>query len=32
MLSMAKDADAAHVIKDTARQGANAVLGREKAD
>ncbi len=32
MFSMAKDADAAHVIRDTARQVANAVLHREKAD
>jgi pyruvate dehydrogenase (quinone) len=32
MFSMAKDPDAAHVIRDTARQVANAVLHREKAD
>ncbi len=32
MFSMAKDEDAGHVIKDTARQVVNAVLGREKAD
>jgi hypothetical protein len=32
MFSMAKDEDAGHVIKDTARQVVNAVLGKEKAD
>ena len=32
MFAMAKDDDAGHVIKDTARQVVNAVLGREKAD
>ena len=32
MLSMTKDDDAAHVIKDTARQVINAVLHREEAD
>ena len=32
MLSMAKDDDAGHVIKDTARQVVNAVLHKEKAD
>ena len=32
MFSMAKDDDAGHVIKDTARQVANAVLGKQKAD
>jgi pyruvate dehydrogenase (quinone) len=32
MFSMAKDEDAGHVIRDTARQIVNAALGREKAD
>jgi pyruvate dehydrogenase (quinone) len=32
MLAMAKDDDAGHVIKDTARQVINAVLNREGAD
>ncbi len=32
MFAMAKDDDAAHVIKDTARQVVNAVLHREDAD
>jgi pyruvate dehydrogenase (quinone) len=32
MFSMAKDQDAGHVIRDTARQIVNAALGREKAD
>jgi pyruvate dehydrogenase (quinone) len=32
MFSMTKDDDAGHVIKDTARQVANAVLGKQKAD
>jgi len=32
MFSMAIDEDASHVIKDTARQVVNAVLGKEKAD
>ena len=32
MFSMAKDADAGHVIADTARQIANAVFAKEKAD
>jgi pyruvate dehydrogenase (quinone) len=32
MFSMARDEDAGHVIKDTARQVVNAVLGKEKAD
>ena len=32
MFAMARDDDADHVIKDTARQVVNAVLGREKAD
>jgi len=31
MFSMARDEDAGHVIKDTARQVVNAVLGKEKA-
>jgi pyruvate dehydrogenase (quinone) len=31
MFSMARDEDAGHVIKDTARQVLNAVLGKEKA-
>jgi pyruvate dehydrogenase (quinone) len=32
MFSMAKDDDAVHVLRDTARQVANAVLHREDAD
>jgi hypothetical protein len=32
MLAMAKDQDAAHVIKDTARQVINKILHREDAD
>jgi len=32
MFAMARDEDAGHVIKDTARQVVNAVLGKEKAD
>lgn len=32
MFSMAKDADAGHVLRDTARQVINAVLHREDAD
>jgi pyruvate dehydrogenase (quinone) len=32
MFSMSKDEDAGHVIKDTARQVVNAVLGKTGAD
>jgi len=32
MFSMAKDEDAGHVIRDTARQVVNAVLGRNDRD
>jgi hypothetical protein len=32
MFSMAKDEDAGHVIRDTARQVMNAVLGRTDRD
>jgi hypothetical protein len=32
MLSMAKDEDAGHVIRDTARQVINAVLHKDSAD
>jgi pyruvate dehydrogenase (quinone) len=32
MFAMAKDEDAGHVIRDTARQVVNAALGKEKAD
>jgi hypothetical protein len=32
MFAMAKDEDAGHVIRDTARQVLNAALKKEKAD